>query len=388
MANNRLLIAAAGSGKTTHLVNEALTSGERVLLLTYTESNESEIRRKIIERKGYIPSRITTQTWFSFLLKHCIRPYQSVLNGALHEVDIGFCLTSEKSGKRLDSDGNPILNSHGQPLSWGEETNFLKHYFTNNHQIYSDKITKFTLRANTATKGEILDRIVRLFDCIFIDEVQDLAGYDLDLLKLIFATRAQVVVAGDPRQVTYLTHHTTKHKKYANGGIKRFMEDKLSKRITCIIDENTLNTSHRNNQLICNYSARLYPELPVPQACKCAECRNTDGIHEGVFLVKKKHVGAYLKRYRPIQLRWSKSVKCDEDYPKLTFGNSKGSTVDHSLIYPTTKMTSWIKNNQNSLKNETCAKFYVALTRAKHSTAIIYDFSTNEKIDGTIQWLP
>lgn len=387
--NNKLLIAAAGSGKTTHLVKEALSKkSERILFLTYTESNEAEIRRKIVSKEGYIPSRITVQTWFSFLLRQCVRPYQSVLHNDIHEVDIGFYLTSEKSGKRIDSEGNQILNGAGKPMTWGEETHFLKHYFTNEFKIYSDKISKFALKANTGTKGEIVDRLIRQFDCIFIDEVQDLAGYDLDLVKLLFATSAEIVLAGDPRQVTYLTHPTTKHKKYADGGIKRFVENELGKKIACKVDETTLNTSHRNNQLICDYSAQLYPDLPVPQACECNVCRTAESSHNGIFLVRKEHAEAYLKKYQPTQLRWSNSVRCNEDYPRQTFGNSKGATFDRCLIYATSPMKKWLKNNNSPLGAKARAKFYVGLTRARYSTAIVYDYSPTERIDGVSLWAP
>lgn len=45
--NNRLLIAAAGSGKTTFLVDEALKQKEgKILITTYTQANEEEIRKK------------------------------------------------------------------------------------------------------------------------------------------------------------------------------------------------------------------------------------------------------------------------------------------------------------------------------------------------------
>lgn len=46
MPKNRLIIAAAGSGKTTFLVEEALQKpkNDSVLITTYTEANEAEIR--------------------------------------------------------------------------------------------------------------------------------------------------------------------------------------------------------------------------------------------------------------------------------------------------------------------------------------------------------
>ena len=93
--NDELIIAAAGSGKTTHIVNEALKQREgRVLITTYTEANEAEIRKRIIEKSKCIPENITVQTWFSFLLQHGARPYQ----GRVFEKDIrGLILVNKQS---------------------------------------------------------------------------------------------------------------------------------------------------------------------------------------------------------------------------------------------------------------------------------------------------
>jgi DNA helicase-2/ATP-dependent DNA helicase PcrA len=46
MTNDKLIIAAAGAGKTTFLVTEALKMTERVLITTYTQANEAEIKKK------------------------------------------------------------------------------------------------------------------------------------------------------------------------------------------------------------------------------------------------------------------------------------------------------------------------------------------------------
>ena len=51
MNNNKLIIAAAGSGKTSHLIEEAIKNREKkVLITTYTQANEAEIKKKIIEQ--------------------------------------------------------------------------------------------------------------------------------------------------------------------------------------------------------------------------------------------------------------------------------------------------------------------------------------------------
>lgn len=46
--NNKLILASAGSGKTTFLIRSALSIpiNEKILITTYTEANEAEIRKK------------------------------------------------------------------------------------------------------------------------------------------------------------------------------------------------------------------------------------------------------------------------------------------------------------------------------------------------------
>lgn len=118
MESNTLIIAAAGSGKTTFLVKRALQiKAERVLITTYTEANEAEIKKRITEQNGYIPANIEVQTWFSFLLQHGVRPFQSALSDSIHERDIGFFLTSKKSGQKTNRRGEPIIVS-GHPIYW------------------------------------------------------------------------------------------------------------------------------------------------------------------------------------------------------------------------------------------------------------------------------
>ena len=114
MKNNTLVIAAAGSGKTRKIVLDALSiTDENVLITTFTEANEAGIKKKIIkETGGYIPSNITVQTWFSFLLEHGVRPFQSVMHDELWDKKISFYLNSGSSSIYKDKDGKDKV-SHG-----------------------------------------------------------------------------------------------------------------------------------------------------------------------------------------------------------------------------------------------------------------------------------
>lgn len=122
---DKLIIAAAGSGKTTFLVNHALSIHcDRVLITTFTEANEQEIKKKFVEINGCIPPNVTVQTWFSFLLQHGVRPYQSVIYD--HHVT-GLKLVNTKSGFKSYWKGRPIYFG---------ESDIPQYYFTKSMHIY------------------------------------------------------------------------------------------------------------------------------------------------------------------------------------------------------------------------------------------------------------
>lgn len=361
--NNKIFIAAAGSGKTTYLVRRALErKGESVLITTYTEANEAEIKRKFFELNGAVPGNVSIITWFSFLIRHGVRPYQ----GCLFDFDIkGLQLVNTQSGLRY-------RRRDGRPVYWGERENFEKHYFDNDRGIYSDKLSKLVMRCNESSGGSVFDRISRVYQNIFVDEVQDLAGYDLDILAKFFATPSRVILVGDIRQVTYRTHNERRHQKYSNGNILEFFKTKLPKKIKFCIDETTLRFSHRNNSDICALSSQLYPHLPATEPCCCPECRQMEVPHSGLYIVQPQLVEKYLMSVQPLQLRYSsETAGVDPRFPVLNFGESKGCGFDHVLIYPTKDMADWLWDRSTDLASGTRARFYVALTRASHSVAIV-----------------
>ena len=327
MSKHKLIISSAGSGKTTFLVNEALRLNDKeVLITTYTEANEKEIRKKFVDEIGYIPKNVTIQTWFSFLIKHGIKPFQGLMNSDLFENDVrGMLLVSKASGVRFYS-------KQGFPVIYKEEDDFERHYFSKERRIYSDKIAKFICKLASIDKGITFDRISRIFDHIMIDEVQDLAGNDLEIIKLLMKSCSGITMVGDPRQVTYLTHIESKHKGYRKGKIADFLKDKCKSLIKDGIDEKTLKDSHRCPPAICDYASKLYTEFEPTTSCGC--CNVIPNIHEGVFLLKPEHLVDYLRKYKPIQLRWDKRVITHPDFDAMNFGESKGATFDRVLIYP------------------------------------------------------
>ena len=153
----------------------------RILITTYTETNSSEIERRFVEEYGCVPSNVTIAGWFSFLLEHGVRPYQ----GCVVERRIsGLHFNVGVSGK------------------YTAETE-LSHYLDREGQIYRDKTSKFACKCDHLSSGRVVARIAGIFDEIFFDEVQDVAGYDLEFIERLMNSPIRLLLVGDPQKGTY-----------------------------------------------------------------------------------------------------------------------------------------------------------------------------------------
>lgn len=183
IGDNRIIIAAAGSGKTTYLIEQAMkVTDARVLITTYTESNEAEIRQKFFEMVGRVPAHVTIMTWFSFLITHGVKPFQ----GCTFDFDVaGMVFAVTQSGIKT------VVN--GQPIPY-PESDFQRHFFDRVGRVFSDKLPKLMIRCNDNSGGSVIDRIARIFPHVFVDEVQDLAGYDLEIIAALARSPARLLI--------------------------------------------------------------------------------------------------------------------------------------------------------------------------------------------------
>lgn len=372
---NTVYLAAAGSGKTTLLVNKAcaVPSTEYVLMLTYTDSNEQEIRNKFYKgNDGVIPKNVFIMSWFSFLLQHLIKPYQNYVTDDCFEI------------KGLAMPNNETKGDKKQKFRPIRKTNWKQYYFTNNQRVLSEKLSELASECNDKSSGLPIERLTNIFENIYIDEVQDLAGYDLELIKLFFLSKSNIVLAGDPRQTTYLTNHNGRmNEKYRDGRILDYLRDCKQLKDKYSIDC-SLNRSWRCCEEICNYASEISSDFP-----KMNSNANYQKGNCGVFLVRKDDILSFYEQYNNVmQLRWSKTNQnVISNKECKNFGDSKGQTFDFVLLYPTKDMVEWIENHKIQLKSETKNKFYVAVTRARYMVGIVWSKETCSATDISF-WSP
>ncbi len=350
-------MASAGSGKTTFLVKEALSRPDkRIAILTYTNNNINEIKKKFCEKHGGIPKAVDVMTWFSFLLHECTRPYQR----------------SVYSKRRVKT----IHFPKGRSPYYAEYSATEKYYFRNGDEIYSDKISRFVIDCESKSNGLVTKRLADIYDEIFIDEFQDLAGYDLDLLGKFLEAGIRIVVVGDSRQCTYTTNSSAKNRQYRGIGIMKLI-CKWEKNSLCAIENHA--KSYRCNQRICDFADLLWPDMK-----KTVSHQNATTEHDGIFVVSKDNVHEYVDHYKPVVLRYNRNTNT-YGYPALNFGNAKGLEFDRVLIIPHGPIKKYLQKGDVKDVKGSLEKFYVAVTRAKHSVAFLYDGKCNV---GCIEWQP
>lgn len=358
MTSNRVIIASAGSGKTTSLVEEALSRpAKSIALVTYTIANCNEIKRKLHEQHGAIPSRVDVIRWFTFLLHECVRPYQRFMHPTRRIKGIHF--VQNRSAK------------------WVEKKKIRQYYFWNDEEIFSDKIAEFALGCDDASGGLVLARLSQLYDEVFIDELQDLSGYDMNLVERMLQTGIRMVMVGDPRQLTYTTSESPKNRQYRGVRIRNLISE-WEKKGLC--QAQTHAWSYRCNQLICDFADKLWPTMPN------TESRNGDKTgHDGVFVVPKCYVDEYIGRFSPVVLRYSRTTKETYGKPALNFGYAKGLTCDRVLILPHGPIRKYLAGGDVDDVKASLERFYVAVTRARYSVAFAYD---GECSVGCTPWKP
>lgn len=342
-SHNRIVICAAGGGKTTRIVEEALGENCRSAIVTYTRNNEAEILKKIYDHVRAKPSRIEVMTWYTFLLRELARPYR----GALHN-------------RRIET----IAWCDGTSLNYTAATDIARHYFAGGTAIYEDKIAKFICQCNEVTNGAVLRRLSQRFDHIYIDEVQDMAGWDLELMELMMRAGIKLSLVGDHRQATLRTNNSPKNKAYAGAKIiNKFREWEKAGLSELSYQQKT----HRCHQHIAKLSDRFYPDEPPTKSLNV-----TITGHDGIFTVASAHVENYVMQFSPQVLRYSIKSLCD-GLPAMNFGQSKGLTFDRVLIFPHGVALKWLKSGDLKHVVGSAASLYVGTTRARHSVAFVFD---------------
>lgn len=365
---SKLILASAGAGKTHRIVTESIghiESGGKILVITYTENNQDEIANKFKQLRGRSHNNFDVKGLFTFLLEDIIRPYQScIFQDRIETINFNVSDPHKANGrtipgrKEIQDDGfyNPI------------------YYLTScNTKAHTTYLAKLAERVIKASKGKPIARLEEIYTHIYIDEVQDLIGWDYYVLKEIAkSSKLDLTCVGDFRQTIYDTSTAQKQPKTSQQKLDWF-NNKMN------FQYEPMNVSRRSIQCICDIADRVHVDEDYKRTESLVERTPTRfQQHTGVFVVRKSEAGLYIEKFNPTLLRHSVSSGKEFNQPgliKMNFGKSKGLSFNRIIVLPTQPYLNYLMGKANPFgqgKTESSKnKLYVAMTRARYSLSFI-----------------
>ena len=334
--DKRLILAVAGSGKSTLILND-LSPHSRSLILTYTNQNLFSLSKSIRERNGgVIPENIEVSTYFSFLYSFCIRPY---LSYKLR--DNGFVYGA------LPTEVLKIPRSN------------ISHYMTKGRYLYAPRAAKL-LRDRNLT-GQVLDRLSTHFDKLYIDEVQDFAGNDFNFILELSQARIDTLFTGDYFQHTYDTSRdgNTRSSLHKKGVAAYSLEfEKAGFRV----DSQLLSRSHRCSPTVCEY---ISSELGIEISSHRSEPTEVERIDSAELEQSIFDDPSVVKLF----YNNSREYDCFSN----NWGNSKGLNSYHDVCVVLNKKTAQMLSigKGRDIPEATKNKLYVACSRARGNLYLV-----------------
>ena len=347
MPNSTLTLAVAGSRKTQGIVEDCANSeiDTRVLVLTYTIANQRELKNRLAQHAGK-HKNIEVMGWFTFLIKHFVKPF---LPCKYPDVRVlGFDFNAEPSRYK---------NTHD-----------IRRYFNNAYWVKKVHLPQLAYLLHSACSGETIERLAKIYDVIYIDEVQDLGGYDLEILRILIDSAIRLEMVGDIRQAILLTNERElKNKQYKYMKVWDWYRKLERDGLIEIIQKCQ---SYRCRQEICDFADALFTAEWGFE--KTESLNNSTTEHDGLYTVAEVHLGDYVERYSPMLLRSSKSSGKHLDYPFINFGVCKGMSRKNVLIFPTGAIKNYLVRGIG-LDDQQAASLYTAVTRAEQSVAFVLE---------------
>lgn len=337
--DKRVIFAVAGSGKTTYIVNN-LSRDKRSLIVTYTNGNNANLRKKIIEKfDGRWPENITLLTYFSFLYGFCYKPF----------------LADEYKANGLFYEPNPNRFAKQDDLNY---------YMTSSRYLYSNRLALF-LETNDII-GDVKERLRKYFDEFIIDEVQDIAGRDFTFLEELMTTVINMLFVGDFYQHTFDTSRDGNANKTLFDQKATYEARFTSKGFD--IDNMTLINSWRCSKSVCEY---INSNLGIPISSNRPE--TDDSSIE--FVTDSGRIDVILNDDKIIKLHYQNGAKAGLRHKN--WGDTKGEDCHHDVCVMLNKTTADKRslNKLHELPPSTKNKLYVAITRARGNAYLINESS-------------
>jgi DNA helicase-2/ATP-dependent DNA helicase PcrA len=265
---NHLILAVAGSRKTQGIIDAcaAADPAKCILVLTCTTANQLELRKRLAEQAGDHPN-IEVVGWFSFLIANFLRPFVPYIYHGQRVAGFDFKSPPQR---------------YVTTQAWSR-------YFNTESEVRKVHLPQLAVRLEQASGGAGIRRLERIYDQLFIDEVQDLCGYDLEVLKMLMSSAIPMELVGDVRQAILATNEReAKNKKFMFMGIWDWFQAEA--------EAGRLSITQRAETWRCRPEIAALADsiFDAEWGFDVTISRNERTTpHDGIFLVRESDVDAY-----------------------------------------------------------------------------------------------
>lgn len=328
--DKRVIFAVAGAGKTTYIIN-CLALDKRALIITYTENNYHNLRRRVIQKFGLIPENITILTYYNFLYSFCYKPF-------LHD--------------KIRAKG--INWTPPPPFTLRLKRSDMRFYMDSLRRLYSNRIAKLVAQMDVV--DNIVQRLSKYYDQFFVDEVQDFGGHDFNLLIDLCTSELDINFVGDFYQHTFDTSRDGVVNKALYDNFEAYKS--IFEKVGMTADTTTLSHSYRCTPAVCQFiTEKLWIEIHS----------HKEEQSEVKLISEPEEVMEKFNCENTVKLFFQNHAK----YPCFSqnWGKSKGQ--DHYgdvlvMLYPAA-MKAFKDEKFNDLPASSRNKLYVACTRANNN---------------------
>lgn len=227
-----LILAGAGSGKTTvlvsrtgRLIHERVAPAAGILVLTFTNKAARELRHRVAAKVGPAAEGLWAGTFHSFGLQLLKRNAEAAgLNPRFSIVDAGDCgsiikelMKESKVGGKDRFDVDAVLNKVNDVRSGEASKNGPRDEYDDLAEMLAPRFEKrLDLLGVVDFEGlllkpirllrdnpEILERVRRQFQQVMVDEFQDTNRLQMKLVHLLADGHRNITVVGDDDQSIY-----------------------------------------------------------------------------------------------------------------------------------------------------------------------------------------
>ena len=268
-------------------------------------------------------------TYFRFLYNFCYKPF----------------LLNEFPAKGICWDPPPAYTTKLR-------RNNPRYYMNSGAKLYHNRLAKLLEIMNV--QSLLNQRLEKYFENIFIDEVQDFAGHDFNLLMNICKININIILVGDFFQHTFDTSR--------DGVVNRNLHKDLSvyqSRFTKVkikIDSQTLSHSYRCSPTLCDF---VTEKVGIPISSHREDETKICLIEDMSIMEEKFHCNNTVKLFYQSHNKYS----CYSQ----NWGASKGEDHYHDVCIVLNKNSYDLfkLGELHKLNPQTRNKLYVACTRAR-----------------------